>query len=153
MQIQGMMGGMDMAAMREMRAAMFAKADGDKSGGLSLEEFTKTAETGPMAKMAKMSGAPGIGEMFSAMDADGDGSVTAAEMDSMKPPQSMMSGDTMSALLSLQGLDTSSNSQGGQAFDPDQAVSDLLTQALEAFSAKSKSEEDTKASDRFDLAA
>jgi EF hand len=145
MQIQGMMGGMDMNAMREKRAAMFAKADGDKSGGLSLEEFTKAAQSVSTSKTGKTSGSPEIGKMFAKMDADGDGNVTAAEMEKMKPPQQMMGGDTMNALLSAQGLGQSGDAKSATKFDPDKAMSDLLAKALDAFNASNKQDE-TKSS-------
>lgn len=151
MQIQAMMGGMDMNAMREMRAAMFAKADGDKSGGLSLQEFTKTAASGPMARMGQMSDAPDTKDMFASLDADGDGNLTSAELDSMKPPQQLLGNDAMAALLSLQGLDQSSGGAASGASGTSQALSDLLSQALDAFADKSKKDEDRTS--RFDLAA
>lgn len=71
-----------LAAMKEQ---LFAKADANNSGGLTLEEFTASLPEAPTG--ASGAGAASASQMFSDMDTDGDGSVTSAEFASFTPPK------------------------------------------------------------------
>lgn len=114
----------------------FAADDTDKSGGLSLEEFTAAHETrgaGP----ANSAGAPSAEEIFSKLDSDGDGEVTLSEMEANKPkrPPAEFSPDMFSSLLSAQ---EESNSNSISDFlstlsgSDETAGTDVLSQLLEA---------------------
>ncbi len=69
------------AQMQQKSAQAFGKADGDGSGGLSIDEFKSMMESSPMAKAGKVGGAEKASEAFGKLDADGDGSLTKTELD------------------------------------------------------------------------
>lgn len=91
------------AFFEEQRAAKFETADADRSGGLTLEEFEKLRADSPFAS-ANVAGAPSTEEVFSGLDADGDGEVTQSEFANAKPPglAGGFSPETFSGLLSAQ---------------------------------------------------
>jgi Ca2+-binding EF-hand superfamily protein len=107
------------AFLQQMREQMFAKADADQSGGVSLDEFKALGQKHSQGVQAGQN-MPSAEEIFASMDADGDGSLS---MDEMKPPEGgprgagghqgpppggpQMSNDLMSALTSLQSSDDS----------------------------------------------
>jgi hypothetical protein len=94
--------------MQAMQQRMFQRADADQSGGISLDEFNQIQPPG--AEGSSSTQGADRSKMFAKLDADGDGSLTQAEM---KPPQeamSMFSGGTMSALMDIQGGGSSSGS-------------------------------------------
>jgi hypothetical protein len=137
MNISGM-GSMSPQMMQQMQQKMFAKADADQSGAISLEEFGKA---GPgQAGAAKGADAQ---KMFAKLDADGDGNLTQAEM---KPPNGLSTG-TMSGLLQMQTgndemllqLFSDNKSAKDEARTPDaKASNDLSAQLLELLSNSSK---------------
>lgn len=57
--------------------ALFGKADGDKDGAVSREEFTKAREANPMSQMM---GNSEEDDAFGQIDADGDGSLSKDEV-------------------------------------------------------------------------
>lgn len=108
--------------MRQMREKMFSRADGDGSGGLSLDEFSAIGQgrngTGAAESAGSAASAAATDrakEAFSRLDTDGDGSLTQAEMEAGRPPppNGGMAPDTMSALLSSQESATGSGSATG----------------------------------------
>jgi hypothetical protein len=142
--ISGSMGTMpDTAALAARRAQMFAKADSDSNGKMTLAEFKSAAsQSGPPGggPPGGAGGPPGGGvggpsgaggaqrangppppggkgkmdmeSMFSAMDSDGDGSVSSEESAAFEPK---MATNTMSALLSLQNVEQNGSSSFGSA--------------------------------------
>ncbi len=95
----------------------FQTADTDQSGGLSLEEFQAA---GPKDANAanRPAGGPSAEDMFKSIDADSDGSVTQAEMESSFQ---RMHSKTRGALLSAQEeasgtTDSSSTTASAEAF-------------------------------------
>jgi hypothetical protein len=66
--------------MAQMQSKMFAKADGDGSGGLDVKEFSQMVKSSPMGS-ASGSDAK-LSETFGKLDANGDGSLSKAELDS-----------------------------------------------------------------------
>lgn len=101
----------------------FATDDTDSSGGLSLEEFTAAGEARGMPADDDKAA-----EIFSSMDADGDGSVTLSEMESFEedmaangPPGSQ---STDSSDL---GIDVSQLLQGLAQYSSVSKFSDLAS--------------------------
>ena len=113
----------DPKAMAAMRQKFFASADADGDGKLTLGEFKTAGAKNNQSQALSLDGAngvaptaapsvtiagPGNGEapdlekLFSEMDTDGDGGVTEKEIEAF---EAKMSKDTMTAMLSLQGLD------------------------------------------------
>jgi hypothetical protein len=118
MNVSGMssMGGMSPAQMQQMQQKMFAKADADQSGGISLQEFTNTDQAAKSDASGRANGMD-ASKMFSKLDADGDGQLTQTEM---KPPQDgrgKLSPEMMSAMLGMQGAGgpAGAGSAGGSA--------------------------------------
>lgn len=118
-------GGMDVQAMRaqieQLRGQRFAAADTDGSGGLSLQEFEAAASANPVTQ-AKFAGGANGAAAFARLDADGDGSVTMAELPAGRL-KSMGPGafgpGAMSTLLGLQEIaDGTSRATALQSIDP-----------------------------------
>ncbi|MBR0647931.1 EF-hand domain-containing protein [Plastoroseomonas hellenica] len=93
-----------------MRERMFARADQDGSGGLSLDEFRAG---GPGKSRPGAAGSAGgtaatgrPAQVFNALDTDGDGTVSAAELEAGRAARSAQGGafsaGSMAALLSGQ---------------------------------------------------
>ena len=98
----------DMA--RQMRERSFSRADRDGNGGLSLVEFAAVGPaatgTGAVDSAAVKASASLSAAVFDRVDANGDGVVTAAELEAGMPggstPAPAISSASMSALLSGQ---------------------------------------------------
>lgn len=122
--------GFDFSAMRaEMKERMDAKfeaTDTDKSGGISLEEF-KVSHAERAAETANSAGSGDPEELFSLLDADGDGELTATDREKSGPPGGQFSPESFMALLGIQ--EQSGNGPpppppgGSEASDP---LSELL---------------------------
>ncbi len=100
MQINGCGNAAAMQMMQQMQQKLFAQADADSSGGLSLEEFKSIGQNAPTGKNGR-AGAADPTEMFSKLDTDGDGSLTAEEMEAGRP-RPPFSAEASGALLKLQ---------------------------------------------------
>ena len=86
---------------------LFSSADADGSGGLNEEEFSSFNSSMQEAGMPPPPDGMGEAEVFSAMDLDGDGEVSAAEMEAYAEENNIASADMlrarmMDSLLSLQ---------------------------------------------------
>jgi len=81
----------------------FDKDDTDKSGGLSIEEFTEALSNGPQGP-ANISGKPSAEELFSRLDKNGDGQISLDEFKAAKPssPSGNLSPETLASLLTAQ---------------------------------------------------
>lgn len=135
------------AQLQDTAAAKFQDADADKSGGLSLEEFEGLRADGPFGS-ANAAGGPSTEELFSSLDADGDGELTEAERPS-GPPGGSFSPDAFSSLLSAQEAFGGVQSSGSSILDilngpyeksgtPD---NDLLGQLLDSISGEADEED------------
>ena len=132
--------GPDPSAMAAMRQKLFAKADADGDGKLSLSEFKAASAQDGQAKAVDLEGVGGakaakgapppggkpimdVESLFSAMDTDGDGTVSAKEHAAFEPK---MGQDTINALLSLQGFDQ--NAQPAISFEDNGSMKDIINQ-------------------------
>jgi hypothetical protein len=132
--------GPDPSAMAAMRQKMFAKADTDGDGKLSLSEFKAASAQDNGTKAVELQGSEGakaakgppplggkpimdVESLFSAMDTDGDGTVSAKEHAAFEPK---MGQDTINALLSLQGFDQ--NAQPAVGFESNGPMNDVINQ-------------------------
>ncbi len=90
------------ALIQQMRQQMFSRADKDRDGSISLAEFQALGKPAASAATGAMDAA------FKALDSDGDGKLSAAEMAKARPHhrhggnQPVMGADGMSALLGAQ---------------------------------------------------
>ena len=97
--------------LQQQRQALFQNADTDSSGGLSLEEFKAVGPTDSNGNViVPPEGAPSVEDIYASLDADGDGSLTQAEIEAGPPQgaakpgsQSLLSSDTLGGLLSQLG--------------------------------------------------
>lgn len=102
---------------KQMRERLFARADKDGSGGLSLVELQAAAPGRSRSAPADAAGGTAASDraakIFARLDADGDGSVTAAELEAGRPGRSgsTLSSASMAALLSGQEASGSSGAQ------------------------------------------
>lgn len=119
-------GAFDLSSLKALRlekgAELFNKNDTDKSGGISIGEF-QAAQNASALSQAKNSDQASLEEIFSHLDEDGSGEVTAKEFLNAKPPApgGNFAPDTLSSLLQLQEqgpedpyqklLETASNKQ------------------------------------------
>lgn len=133
MSISSVSGNIGAFPSEQLRQQLFQKADTDGNGGLNVDEFS--AVKGPGGASPPGSAADKA-KLFSKLDADGDGSLTAAEL---KPPQALASGESLSALLSIQEADTDKKTDGVQSL-----VSQLL-EALQENEAAQKARDDAQA--------
>jgi hypothetical protein len=124
MQISGSGNSTMMQQLQAMRTQMFQKADGDKSGGLSVDEFKVAGQNVPGGAQGTK-GAPKAEEAFAKLDTNRDGNLTSDEMQAMKPPFDPAS---MSALLGAQeSSQTKDSDPASQLFDVLNAQSDSAT--------------------------
>lgn len=72
-------GGGNAALIQQMRQQMFSRADKDRDGSVSLAEFQA------MAKPAASAATEATDAAFKALDSDGDGQLSAAEMAKARP--------------------------------------------------------------------
>ena len=100
MQVNGYGSAAAMQMMQQMHQKLFAQADADGSGGLSLEEFKSIGQNAPAGKNGR-AGAPDPTEMFGKLDSDGDGNLTATEMKAGRP-RPPFGAEASGALLKLQ---------------------------------------------------
>ncbi|RYI82248.1 MAG: hypothetical protein EON47_23470 [Acetobacteraceae bacterium] len=134
-QVSGSAGGA--AMLQQMRDRMFARADKDGDGGLSLDEFKAMAKRPPReagsaapaagAAAASASSAGGTDRAaaaFSALDTNGDGKLSGAELEQGRRSRhaGAASREGLSALLGLQ--------EGAQAVSGLEA---LMGRALRAY--------------------
>jgi hypothetical protein len=80
MQVSGAGGGTGAAMIQQMRDRLLTRADGDGNGRLSLEEFHTLAKKPPAGGPAEAAGTRAMDAAFKALDADGDGQLTTAEL-------------------------------------------------------------------------
>ena len=155
-------GGSNAASMmQQMRERMFTQADSDQSGGLTLNEFKAAAQQGGpppggpppggpppggpppggaagsaqgAANAAGTEAASALDSVFSALDTDGDGTVSQAELsagDSQRG-QGAISSDGMSALLSAQE-ESSTDTTDQNSSDLGQAIDQMIRKLVEAY--------------------
>ncbi|MEP0520071.1 MAG: hypothetical protein ABJO09_01865 [Hyphomicrobiales bacterium] len=119
--------GFDYAAHRaETKAQMdakFAKADTDKSGGISFSEF-KISHVENAKDSAKVADRPSAEDIFSVLDADGDGELTASDREQTKKPGGNFTPESFAALLGIQ------EQEGGKRPPPPPPPSDELAELL-----------------------
>lgn len=98
-------GGFDYASHRaETKAQMdakFAETDIDKSGGISFSEF-KISHVENAKNSAKVADGPSVEDIFSALDADGDGELTATDRQQARQTGGNLTPDSFAALLGIQ---------------------------------------------------
>lgn len=129
MQISGAGGAGQAAQIQQWRDRLFARADQDRSGGLSLDEFSAMAsrrrESRTAESPAGIAGAPAASSLqdaFRRLDSNGDGSLTRAEMAAARPgaqPSGGLSAQSLNALLNSQGQEN--RSQGRPSHSPEDA--------------------------------
>ncbi|MDK9719845.1 MAG: EF-hand domain-containing protein [Rhodospirillales bacterium] len=85
----------NMQSFQQLREQMFAKADSDSSGALSLEEFSAIGQNLPGGNNDSSK----VQSRFSELDTDGSGDLSDAELEAGKPS---MPPDMAQSLLSLQ---------------------------------------------------
>ena len=110
MQVTGSCG-VSPTAMAQMRDRQFSRADSDRSGGLSLEEFASATRRRPaalaqaQANSAAAPAASAVRDAFGSLDSNGDGQVSAAEMAAAQrpPPSGGFDSASFAALLGSQG--------------------------------------------------
>jgi Ca2+-binding EF-hand superfamily protein len=124
------------AQVQQWRARQFARADQDKSGGLSLDEFTQMAARRRGGPAANSAGNPAdstqattgtqanaaIQDGFKRLDSNNDGSLSQAELEAARPDPSpshrpdAFNSESFQALLATQGGDQGqANQQVSQA--------------------------------------
>ncbi|MCP5371233.1 MAG: EF-hand domain-containing protein [Hyphomicrobiales bacterium] len=79
MEITSSAAALSLAEMQKLHQQRFVAADTDGSGGLSLEEFEAVGQNLPSGGQ-KPPDAPTAAEIFSEIDADGDGNLTQEEL-------------------------------------------------------------------------
>jgi EF hand len=103
--VSGIGGGMpSMDAVRQMQQKMFAKADGNGSGGLDSTEFESMMKNGPMASADAK-------QAFAKIDADGSGELSATEMEDAHKQMMERFQSTMQSFGGAKGT----QQQGGDA--------------------------------------
>lgn len=127
-------------SMQQFKEKMFSRIDSDDSGGVDKTEFSDLAK-----KMSEMSGSsPNVEDVYSKYDTDGDGSLSADELDSfMKanapaPPAGMQNAmstygmnigsDRLSSLLDLL---SNQSSDGSSSTDTTSSIKDYISKLLE----------------------
>lgn len=109
--------------------AKFAETDTDNSGGISLSEF-KISHVENTKNSAEVAERPSAEDIFSLLDADGDGELTATDREQTKKADGQFSSDSFAALLGIQ------EQEGGQRPPPpppppqSEALSDSLSDLL-----------------------
>jgi Ca2+-binding EF-hand superfamily protein len=145
-------GGSNAASMmQQMRERLFTQADSNQSGGLSLDEFKAAAKPGGpppggpppggaagsaqgTANAAGTAASSALDSMFNALDTDGDGSVSQAELAAGESQRSQgaISSDGMSALLAAQE-DSRADTSGQDRSDIGQAIDQMIRKLVEAY--------------------
>ena len=127
MQVSSAGSGGNTALIQQMRQQMFSRADKDRDGSLSLDEFQ--AYAGPAA----CAGTGAMDAVFKALDTDGDGKLGAAEVVKSRPhqchggSQPAMGVDGLSALLGAQ--------EGGQTAAGG-GIEGVMARMLQAYGGK-----------------
>lgn len=155
-------GGSNAASMmQQMRERMFTQADSDQSGGLSLDEFKAAAKQGGpppggpppggpppggpppggaagsaqgSANVAGTEASSALESVFNALDTDGDGTVSQAELAAGESQngQGAFSSDAMSTLLSAQEQSSTDQTERNRG-DLGQAIDQMIGKLLEAY--------------------
>ncbi len=105
MQVGGVGGSFDPAAMREMHQKMMSSVDTDDSSTLNLEEFSNLHAKLDAQRPDGVASVGSAQEIFAQIDTNGDGELTEAEMRTFRennPPPPMLGSDTMASLLAVQ---------------------------------------------------
>lgn len=162
-------GGSNAASMMlQMRERMFTQADSNQSGGLSLDEFKAAAKQGGPSRGGPPPGGPppagpppsgaagstqgtanaagteassALDSVFNALDTDGDGTVSQAELSAgdNQSRQGAISSDGMSALLSAQ-QESGADSTERNRSDLGQAIDQMIGKLLEAYRSRTSSQ-------------
>ncbi|MFN3482554.1 MAG: hypothetical protein ACK4YX_06000 [Rhabdaerophilum calidifontis] len=121
-----------------MRANFMQRADSDKSGTISLDEFLSTGQKVPGGKDGQADSAEKAKALFARIDTDGDGSLTTSELDSYE--QQLVS-SLQAALTQLQEL--LGQPQQGRRLEPPSLSADF--EAIDADSDGAASREELTA--------
>ena len=149
MQISGSAGAVQASQVRER---LFSRADSDRSGGLSLGEFTAMAQrrAGPAAANSA-GGATGaaqanhaVQDAFRLLDRDNDGNLSPAELSVGRPPRNPpatgggFQSDTFTALLAGQESEARRGSSPNlrEAGQPNARADAMLQRLLAAYQAR-----------------
>ncbi len=150
MQVSANSGAAALQQMQAMHQRMFADADSDGDGSLTVDEFKSIGQNMPAGR-SKPAGAPSAEDMFAKLDTNGDGKLSSAEAEPPRPqfaPESMstllesQSQDDQNSLLSLLSELTAETEEDGPSSTNDQTsattttskLSDLIAQLVEKFS-------------------
>jgi Ca2+-binding EF-hand superfamily protein len=122
LKMQQMMGG-DMGAGALDPSTLFGKADGDRDGSVSRDEFDQIRSRSPMADIMGGSGGDRAGEMFGKIDSDGDCALSQDEVSAFSREKA----DRMRALVSGSGSGATQFIQAMNAYRNDSQQSTELT--------------------------
>ncbi len=149
MQVDGVGGGFDLAAMREMHQKMMSSVDTDDSSTLNLKEFSNLHEQMEAQRPDGVASPGSAEEIFSQIDTNGDGELTEAEMQTFRennPPPPMLGSDMMASLLAVQEqredgwtslletLDTDDEENSETTSDSDEDDDEISTSYFEGLS-------------------
>ena len=170
MQVSANSGAAALQQMQAMHQRMFADADSDADGSLTVDEFKSIGQNMPAGR-SKPAGAPSAEDMFAKLDTNGDGKLSAAEAE---PPRPQFAPESMSTLLESQSTDdqnsllallnqltAESEEDGSSSTSDDQKsaatatskLSDLIAQLVEKFSAIEKLAETASSTSTIEVAA
>ena len=128
---QGSAGASSAAMIQQMRDRMFARADKDGDGGLSLDEFKAIGRQKRAGAAGEASGpaSTAAAAAFKALDADGDGKLTTAELGKGRHQDgtARIATDGLSALLGAQ------EAAGGQAQAGSTGIQAVMSRMLQAY--------------------
>lgn len=105
MDISGVNGGIDFAAMRQMREQMMAKIDTNANGSLNLEEFSELHSTMEAHRPDGVESPGSAEEVFAQIDTNGDGEASKDELKAFRDahmPAPMIGSMSMNSLLMAQ---------------------------------------------------
>lgn len=108
MQISGVGGGVDFAAMKQIHQQMMSKMDADGNGSLNVEEFSELHSKISANRPSGLEALGSADEVFVQIDTDGDGEASGAELKAFREanrpemPPGMVGSDGMNVLLQAQ---------------------------------------------------